>query len=205
MLNLGETFPNFVAPSTQGLLDIYAHLGNSWGVIFSHPADYTPVCTTEIARMAQLFKQFEQRNVKPIVLSIDTVDDHKAWVEDVQKVSGCEVKFPLVGDETGNIAESIGMLDKSQDKRVTVRGVFVIDPEKKVKATICYPTSTGRNFDEIIRLIDSLQLTTLRPEVVTPVDWQVGGELIVKPGCEIEGCTTVQLPSGKGYLRYVKQ
>ncbi|KAI1295657.1 Peroxiredoxin-6 [Halotydeus destructor] len=205
MLNLGETFPNFVAPSTLGGLDFYEYLGSSWGMVFSHPADYTPVCTTEIARMSQLHKEFEKRNVKAICLSIDTVEDHTGWVEDVKKVSGCQVPFPIVGDEKGTVAEQIGMLDKSTDKRVTVRGVFVLDPEKKVKAVICYPTSTGRNFDEIIRLIDSLQLTAQRPDVVTPVDWKQGGDLIVKPGCQVEGATTVELPSGKDYLRYVKQ
>jgi alkyl hydroperoxide reductase subunit AhpC len=205
MLNLGETFPNFTASSTLGDLDFYEYLGNDWGVVFSHPADFTPVCTTELGRMAQLAKEFAARNVKTICLSIDTVGDHHGWVEDVKKVSGCQVPFPLVADTNGEISEKVGMLDKSVDKKVTVRAVFVLGPDKVVKAVICYPASTGRNFDEILRLIDSLQLTAARPDVVTPVDWKVGGDLIVKPGCEIAGCTSVELPSGKNYLRYVKQ
>jgi len=205
MLNLGDTFPNFAAQSTLGNLDLYEYLGTSWGVIFSHPSDYTPVCTTELARMAQLVKEFDQRNVKTVCISVDSVQDHEGWVGDIKKVSGCQVPFPLVADEKGEIASRVGMLDATRDKRVTVRGVFVLDPEKKVKAVICYPASTGRNFDEILRLIDSLQLTAARPDVVTPVDWKVGGDLIVKPGATIEGSTSVDLPSGKDYLRFIKQ
>jgi 1-Cys peroxiredoxin 6 len=204
MLNLGEDFPNFTGPSTLGPLDLYEYLGSDWGLILSHPADFTPVCTTEIGRLAQLQKEFVARNVKVLVLSVDTVEDHEKWVEDVKKFSGCEVPFPLVGDDKGEISKKVGMLDKMQDKMVTVRGVFVVDPDKKVKATICYPASTGRNFDEVLRLIDSLQLTATRKDVVTPVDWKVGGDLIVRPGHEIEGSNTVELPSGKSYLRFTK-
>lgn len=184
--------------------DFYEYLGSSWGLVFSHPADYTPVCTTELSRMAQLYKELEKRDVKAICISVDSVKDHEGWVCDIKKVSGCQVPFPLVGDENGDISGKIGLLEAGVDKKVTVRGVFVISPEKKVKAVICYPTSTGRNMDEIIRLIDSLQLTTARPDVVTPVDWKVGGDLIVKPGATVEGSTTVEVPSGKDYLRYVK-
>lgn len=135
---------------------------------------------------------------------MDSLTDHEQWVGDVKHVSGCQVPFPLIADEKGEIAKTLGLLDESVDKRVTVRGVFIIDPEKKVKAVICYPTSAGRNFDEVLRLIDSLQLTTKRPDVVTPVDWKSGGDVIVKPGCSIDGSTSVELPSGKDYLRYVK-
>jgi len=204
MLNLGEDFPNFTGPSTEGLLDLYEYLGSNWGLVLSHPKDFTPVCTTEIARLAQLEKEFTKRGVKILVLSVDKVEDHVNWVEDVKKYSGCNVPFPLVGDANGEISKMVGMLDKGQDKMVTVRGVFVIDPQKKVKAIICYPASTGRNFDEVLRLIDSLQLTATRKDVVTPVDWKVGGDVIVKPGCEIEGAKVVDLPSGKCYLRFTK-
>jgi len=204
MLNLGETFPNFTAPSTLGSLDFYEYLGSSWGLVFSHPADFTPVCTTELAKMAQMAKEFDKRNVKPICISVDSVQDHEGWVGDIKKVSGCQVPFPLVGDEKGEISSKIGLLEAGVDKRITVRGVFVLDPQKKVKAVICYPTSTGRNMDEILRLIDSLQLTASRPDVVTPVNWKDGDDLIVKPGANVEGSTTVELPSGKEYLRYVK-
>lgn len=204
MLNLGETFPNYKGPSTQGTIDIYEYFGNSWGILFSHPADYTPVCTTEISRMAQLTQDFKKRNVKVLCLSIDKLEDHNGWVTDVEKVAGCTVPFPLVADESGEYSEKIGMLDKGQDKRITVRGVFVIDPEKKIKAIICYPASTGRNFDEILRLVDSLQLTNERKDIVTPVDWKQGGDVLVKPGSEVQGANKVDLPSGKSYLQFVK-
>lgn len=206
MLNLGETFPNFVAPSTMGEIDFYKYLGDSWGVVMSHPADFTPVCTTEIGRMAQLADDFEKRDVKTICLSIDSVEDHEGWVEDVKKISGCPgVPFPLVADKDGEISTKVGMLDKSVNKKITVRGVFVVNPDKKIKAVICYPTSAGRNFDEVLRLIDSLQLSHKRPDVVTPCEWKVGDDLIVNPDFNIEGATTVELPSGKSYMRYVKQ
>jgi len=206
MLNLGETFPNFVAPSTQGELDLYEFFGDSWGVVMCHPADFTPVCTTELGRMAQLDDDFQKRNVKTICLSVDSVQDHDEWVEDIKKVSQCpRIPFPIVGDKDGAVAEKIGMLDKSiANKKITCRGVFVLNPEKQVKAVICYPAATGRNFAELIRCIDSLQLTAARPEVVTPVGWRLGDELIVNPDFESpEGARTVDIPSGKNYMRYI--
>jgi len=204
MLNLGETFPNLKASTTIGDIDLYEYIGNNWAILCSHPADFTPVCTTEIGRMSQLSKEFEKRNVKVLIISCDSVSDHKSWVKDVNKFSGCEVTFPLIGDENGIIANKIGMLDMGADKMQTVRSVFVIGPDKKVKATINYPASTGRNFDEIIRLIDSLQLTASRGNVVTPADWKVGGDVLVRPGNEMENAVPIELPSGKNYLKFVK-
>jgi alkyl hydroperoxide reductase subunit AhpC len=204
MLNLGETFPDFKAESTCGPIDLYEYLGNDWGLIFSHPSDFTPVCTTEIGRLSQLTKEFDRRNVKVLLISCDSVEDHNSWLKDVTHYSGCKVPFPLIGDQNGQIANKIGMLDMGADKMVTVRAVFVIGPDKKVKAIISYPASTGRNMDEILRLIDSLQLTASRANIVTPVDWKVGGDLLVKPGNEIEGSVPVELPSGKNYLKIVK-
>jgi len=204
MLNLGTTFPNFSFDSTEGKHDFYEYLGDSWGILFSHPADYTPVCTTEIARLAQLRKEFDARNVKVMCISVDSVDDHLGWREDVKKYSGCEVPFPLIADVTGEISTKIGMLEEGGDKMQTVRAVFVIGPDKKVKAIISYPTSCGRNFDEVLRLIDSLQLTAANPSIVTPVDWKKGGDVIVKPGAEVEGAQVIDLPSGRPYLKFLK-
>jgi len=204
MLNLGETFPDFKAESTAGAISLYDYLGDNWALILSHPKDFTPVCTTEVGRLSQLSSEFAKRNVKVLLISCDSVDDHNLWAQDVSQYSGCKVPFPIIGDESGQIAHRIGMLDMGADKTITVRAVFVISPDKKVKAIISYPASTGRNMDEILRLIDSLQLTAKRTDVVTPVDWKVGGDLIVKPGANIEGQTVIGLPSGKDYLKFVK-
>jgi len=204
MLNLGETFPNFSGQSTVGPIDLYEYLGDNWGLVLSHPKDFTPVCTTEIGRLSKLSKEFEKRKVKVLLISCDSVDDHKVWAEDVKHYSGCQVPYPIIGDEKGIIANSVGMLDAGADKMITVRAVYVIGTDKKVKAIISYPASTGRNMDEVLRLIDSLQLTASRQNVVTPVDWKVGGDLIVKPGAQIDGQTVVELPSGKDYLKFIK-
>ncbi|CAG2170530.1 unnamed protein product [Oppiella nova] len=204
MLNLGEIFPDVSSQSTAGAINLYEYLGDNWALVLSHPKDFTPVCTTEIARLAQLRPEFERRGVKVVLISCDSVDDHNAWAQDVAHYCGSQVPYPIIGDESGQIANRLGMLDKDSDKMVTVRAVFVIGPDKKVKAIISYPASTGRNMDEILRLIDSLQLTAKRTDVVTPVDWKVGGDLIVKPGANIEGQTVIGLPSGKDYLKFVK-
>jgi len=204
MLNLGETFPDVRAESTVGAIGLYDYLGDNWGLVLSHPKDFTPVCTTEIARLSQLAEEFDRRGVKVVLISCDSVDDHNLWAQDVSHYCGSKVPFPIIGDQSGQIATQIGMLDKDSDKMVTVRAVFVIGTDKKVKAIISYPASTGRNMDEILRLIDSLQLTAKRTNVVTPVDWKVGGDLIVKPGANIEGQTVIDLPSRKDYLKFVK-
>jgi len=204
MLNLGVTFPNFDVETTLGKINLHEFLADSWGLICSHPADFTPVCTTEIARMAQLTKETEKRNVKVCFLSCDPVDSHKEWVKDIEAYSGCKVPFPIIDDANNSISALVGMNEEGLDKFQTVRGVFVLDPQKKVRATICYPTQVGRNFDEVIRLIDALQLTSNNSEIVTPAGWKDGDEVLVKPGCEGTGARVSQLPSGKEYLRFTK-
>lgn len=202
MLNLGVEFPNFEVNTTLGKLKLHEYFGDSWGLLCSHPADFTPVCTTEIARMAQLVKETDKRNVKVAFLSCDPVDSHKEWIKDIEQFSGCKVPFPIIDDEDNKISGQVGMNEVGLDKFQTVRGVFVIAPNKKVRATLCYPTQVGRNFDEVIRLIDALQLTTKDTEIVTPAGWKEGDEVLVKPGCEGTGARVEKLPSGKEYLRF---
>lgn len=202
MLNLGVEFPNFDINTTLGKLNLHEFLGDSWALICSHPADFTPVCTTEIARMAQLVKETEKRNVKVCFLSCDPVESHKEWIKDIEAYSGCKVPFPIIDDDNNSISKQVGMNEEGLDKFQTVRGVFVLDPSKKVRATLCYPTQVGRNFSEIIRLIDALQLTAKNSEVVTPANWEQGKEVLVKPGCEGTGAKVTKLPSGKEYLRF---
>lgn len=205
-MNLGSTVPNFEAHTTQGDFRFYDYVGDNWAIVFSHPMDFTPVCTTEIKRMAELQSEFNRRKVKILVLSIDTVDDHLAWLNDVNHYGQVEVRFPLIGDERGDIARELGILDSDTidfERLQTVRSVLFIGPDRKVKALISYPPSTGRNFDEILRVIDSLQLTATHKGIVTPADWKVGEDVLVKPGAAIEGAESVALPSGKNYLQYV--
>lgn len=204
MLNLGVEFPNFEVNTTIGKFKLHDFLGDSWALICSHPADFTPVCTTEIARMAQLVKETDARNVKVCFLSCDPVESHKEWVKDIEEYSGCKVGFPIIDDDKNEISAKVGMNEEGLDKFQTVRGVFVLDPKKKVRATICYPTTVGRNFDEVIRLIDALQLTTKNTEVATPAGWKQGDEVLVKPGCEGTGAKIRQMPSGKEYMRFTK-
>lgn len=204
MLNLGVVFPNFDVNTTLGKINLHEFLGDSWGLICSHPADFTPVCTTEIARMAQLVKETEKRNVKVCFLSCDPVESHREWVKDIEAYSGCKVPFPIIDDDNNNISKLVGMNEEGLDKFQTVRGVFILDPSHKVRATLCYPTQVGRNFSEIIRLIDALQLTVRNTEVVTPANWEEGQEVLVKPQCEGTGARVEALPSGKPYLRFTK-
>lgn len=204
MLNLGADFPDFEVNTTLGKFKLHGYLGDSWALICSHPADFTPVCTTEIARMAQLVKEAEKRDVKVCFLSCDPVESHKEWVSDIEAYSGCKVPFPIIDDANNSIARQVGMYEEGVDKFQTVRTVFVLNPEKKVRAILSYPTQVGRNFDEIIRLIDALQLTAKNSEIVTPAGWNEGDEVLVKPGCEGTGARVTQLPSGKEYLRFTK-
>jgi peroxiredoxin 6 len=206
MLHLGQTFPNFEGQSTLGKFDLYQYLGNSWGLLVSHPKDFTPVCTTELSRLANLQTEFTKRNVKTMVISVDSVEDHQSWSKDIEHYSKSKVEFPLIGDPKADLARKLGLLDAESGDRFTVRAVVIISPNKKVKATICYPASSGRNFDEILRLIDSLQITTKHQDLVTPVDWKVGQEMIVHPGVETPAnARVVELPSDKDYLRFVQQ
>lgn len=204
MLNLGVEFPNFQVETTLGSFKLHDFIGDSWALICSHPADFTPVCTTEIARMAQLVKETDARNVKVCFLSCDELDSHKEWVKDIEAYSGCKVPFPIIADLENKISGQVGMNEEGLDKFQTVRGVFVLDPSKKVRATICYPTQVGRNFDEVMRLIDALQLTEKNREIVTPAGWTQGCNVLVKPGCEGTGAEVAKLPSGKEYLRFQK-
>ncbi|XP_051868283.1 peroxiredoxin-6 [Pristis pectinata] len=219
-INLGDTFPNFEANTTEGKIKFHDWLGDSWGILFSHPADYTPVCTTELGLMAKMIPEFEKRNVKVIALSIDSVQDHQGWSQDINAYIGREpvqkLPFPIIADEKRELAVQLGMLDpaeKSKDASLwTARAVFVVGPDKKMKLSILYPATTGRNFDEILRVIDSLQLTACK-KVATPVNWKVGGECMILPNISSEEATqlfpksfrTEKLPSSKNYMRFTPQ
>lgn len=179
-IRLGDTVPNFQAESTAGPIDLYEYLGDQWGVLFSHPADYTPVCTTELGRTALLKDEFAKRNVKVLAVSVDPLDKHKGWVNDINETQHCTVDFPILADESRNIAGLYDMIHPNASETFTVRSLFVIGPDKKLKLSINYPASTGRNFHEVLRVIDSLQLTA-KHSVATPADWQQGDKVIVVP------------------------
>ncbi len=206
-LQLGDTAPNFTANSTIGTINLHEYLGNSWGVLFSHPADYTPVCTTELGRTAQLQPQFEAKNVKVLALSVDGVESHQSWVNDINETQQTTVNFPIIADEDKVISNLYGMLHPNASATLTVRSLFVIGPDKLIKLMIVYPASTGRNFVEILRVIDSLQLTA-NYKVATPADWQHGDKVIVVPAVSTEDAIA-RFPKGvdivKPYLRYTPQ
>lgn len=205
-IRLGDVAPDFTANSTAGVIKFHEWLGDSWGVLFSHPKDFTPVCTTELGRVAALKPEFDKRNVKVAGLSVDSVEDHKRWAGDIEETQGTALNFPLLEDPERTISEAYDMIHPNANNTLTVRSVFVIGPDKKVKLTLTYPASTGRNFDEILRAIDSLQLTA-HHQVATPVDWKHGQDVIIVPGLSNEeaekkfpGFTTV-----KPYLRTTPQ
>jgi alkyl hydroperoxide reductase subunit AhpC len=206
-LRLGDDAPNFQAESTEGDVDLYDYLGDSWGVLFSHPADFTPVCTTELGEFAKRKGEFDQRGVKLIGLSVDPLESHKGWAPDIKDVRGTALNFPLVADPDRKVAELYDMIHPSMNEQVTVRSVFVIGPDKKVKLIITYPQTTGRNIDEILRVVDSLQLTA-KHSVSTPVDWKSGDEVIIAGSVSAEQAKA-KFPEGfraeKPYLRWVKQ
>lgn len=206
-LLLGDTAPDFEADTTIGHINFYKWLGNSWGVLFSHPKDYTPVCTTELGETAKLKREFEKRGVKIIGLSVDSVQDHQGWKSDIEQTQGAKVDFPMIADPEMNIANLYGMIHPHASDRFTVRSVFVIDPHKKVRLTLNYPASAGRNFQEILRVIDSLQLTD-KYKVATPVNWQEGEDVIIVPSVSNEEAKKL-FPAGwkevKPYLRIVPQ
>lgn len=207
MLRLGDIAPNFTAQTSEGELDFYEYLGNSWGVLFSHPADYTPVCTTELGRTASLKSEFEKRNVKVMALSVDTVESHQGWIKDINETQGVEVNFPIIADKDKTISEAYGMMHPNASATLTVRSLFVIAPDKTVKLMITYPASTGRNFTEILRVIDSLQLTA-NYSVATPADWKDGEDCVVVPAIKTEDIPA-KFPKGfteiKPYLRMTPQ
>lgn len=177
-LRLGDEAPDFEQDSSEGRIRFHEWLGKSWGVLFSHPADFTPVCTTELGRVAALRDEFEKRNTKVIALSVDTVDSHQRWASDISETQGVDLNFPIIGDSDRKVADLYGMIHPNASNTLTVRSVFIIGPDKKVKLTLTYPASTGRNFDEILRALDSLQLTS-RHRVATPVDWRDGDDVII--------------------------
>lgn len=179
-LRLGDTAPDFTQDSTAGKLNLYEYMGNSWCVFFSHPADYTPVCTTELGRTAALKAEFGKRNCKVLALSVDPVEAHKGWIADINETQQTEVDFPIIADHDRKVSELYDMIHPNADATHTVRSVFLIDSNKKIRTTITYPPSTGRNFDEILRVLDSLQLTD-KHGVATPVDWMPGQECVILP------------------------
>lgn len=220
-LNLGDEFPNFTAKATDdeaGEKKFHDRIGNGWAILFSHPADYTPVCTTELARVVKLLDEFKKRNCKVFALSCDDVASHKGWAEDVMgfaEQAGKPLPYPIFADEKRELAKKLGMVDPDEKDAkgmpVTCRAVFVIGPDKKVKLSILYPATTGRNFDEILRVLDSLQLTATK-KVATPVDWKMGDKCMVIPSVKEEEARslfpdhqTIKVTSGKEYLRMTPQ
>lgn len=205
-LRLGDTAPDFEVDTTDGKLKFHDWLGSSWGILFSHPKDFTPVCTTELGRVAKLKPEFDKRGVKVIGLSVDPIEDHHAWVGDIKDTQGVALNFPLIADPDRKVATAYDMIHPNASETVTVRSVFVIGPDKKVKLTLTYPASTGRNFDELLRIVDSLQLTA-KHKLATPADWKKGDEVIIVPSVKDEEAKTL-FPEGwraeKPYLRYVK-
>jgi len=206
-LRLGDTAPNFKAQTTAGAIDFHEWLGNSWGVLFSHPADFTPVCTTELGKTAMLKEEFAKRNVKVLAVSVDPMDKHLQWIGDINETQHCDVQFPLVADEDRTVANLYDMIHPNASETFTVRSLFVIGPDKKIKLMITYPASTGRNFAEVLRVIDSLQLTA-NYSLATPADWKHGEDLIVVPAVSTEDAIK-KFPKGvkvvKPYLRYTPQ
>jgi len=207
-LRLGDTAPDFEQDTNLGAIRFHEWLGTSWGVLFSHPADFTPVCTTELGRVARLAREFERRNVRVIALSVDTVERHRAWINDINETQHADVLFPLIADPDRHVAELYDMIHPNADSTHTVRSVFVIDPQKKVRLILTYPASTGRNFDELIRVIDSLQLTDTH-SVATPVNWRQGEDVIIVPSLQDPELLKRKFPRGyqaiKPYLRVTPQ
>jgi len=206
-LQLGDTVPDFDADTTQGPIRFHEFIGDGWALLFSHPKDFTPVCTTELGAFAKRKAEFDKRGVKIIGLSVDPVADHKRWAEDIRETQGTALNFPVIGDADRKIADTYGMIHPKANDTLTVRSVFVIGPDKKVKLTLTYPASTGRNVDEILRVIDSLQLTA-KHQVATPVDWKQGGDVIIVPSLSDDEAKR-RFPQGwkslKPYLRVVAQ
>ena len=206
-LRLGDKVPDFTQDSTQGPIHLYDWMGDGWAVLFSHPADFTPVCTTELGMVAALKPEFDKRNVKVIGLSVDPVDSHEKWAEDIAETQGSKLNFPLLADADRKVAQLYDMIHPSADSTATVRSVFIIDPKKKLRLTLTYPAPTGRNFDELLRVIDSLQLTD-NEKVATPANWQDGDDVVILPTIPNEEADKL-FPKGykelKPYLRMTPQ
>jgi alkyl hydroperoxide reductase subunit AhpC len=207
-LRLGDTAPDFTQESSEGTISFHEYLGDSWGVLFSHPADFTPVCTTELGRVAKLKKEFDKRNVKVIGLSVDPTDSHDRWIQDINETQKTTMNFPVIADHNRKVSQLYDMIHPNADDTMTVRSVFVIGPDKKIKLVITYPASTGRNFDEVLRVIDSLQLTA-NYGVATPVDWKYGEDVVIAPAIQDKEELKAKFPKGytvvKPYLRITPQ
>lgn len=207
-LRLGDTAPNFQQQSSEGPIDLYEYLGQHWGILFSHPADYTPVCTTELGYTAKLHDEFSKRDVKAIALSVDDVESHQGWIQDINQTQGTTVNFPILADQDRKVSELYGFLHPNASETTTVRSLVIIDPNKKVRLIITYPASTGRNFNEILRVIDSLQLTD-HYKVATPANWQQGDDVVIVPSLKDEDELKQRFPKGytavKHYLRLTPQ
>jgi alkyl hydroperoxide reductase subunit AhpC len=206
-IRLGDEAPDFTAETTEGQISFHEWIGDGWAILFSHPADYTPVCTTELGTVAKLKPEFDKRKVKVMGLSVDPVDSHKGWIDDINETQGTSVNFPIVADPDRKVADLYDMIHPNALDNLTVRSVFVIGPDKKVKLTLTYPASTGRNFDEILRIIDSLQLTA-NYSVATPANWKDGDDCIVVPALSDEDAAA-KFPKGfekvRPYLRVTPQ
>ena len=207
-LRLGDTAPNFQQQSSAGLIDFYEFLGDSWGILFSHPADYTPVCTTELGFTAKLKDEFQQRNVKAIALSVDDVESHHGWIADINETQNTSVNFPIIADQDRKVSTLYDFIHPNASETLTVRSLVIIDPNKKVRLIITYPASTGRNFNEILRVVDSLQLTD-HHKVATPANWQHGDDVVIVPSLKDEAEIAQRFPKGykavKPYLRLTPQ
>ncbi|MDZ4747462.1 MAG: peroxiredoxin [Saprospiraceae bacterium] len=206
-IRLGDIAPNFQAETNEGPIDFYEFLGDSWGLLFSHPADFTPVCTTELGQTAKLKKEFEKRNVKVLALSVDGAASHNVWIKDINETQHTTVNFPIIADEDKKVAQLYDMIHPNATEKTTVRSVFIIGPDKKIKLTLTYPASTGRNFAEILRVIDSLQLTA-NHSVATPANWVDGEDVVILPSIP-DADIPVKFPKGathiKPYLRMTPQ
>lgn len=207
-LHIGSTAPDFTADTTQGKIEFHEWAGDSWVVLFSHPADYTPVCTTELGMVAKMKPEFEKRNAKTIALSVDPVDSHNGWVGDIEETQDVKMNYPIVADPDMTVSRAYDMLHEECDPKVTVRSVYFIDPNKKVRATITYPPSAGRNFDEVLRLLDSMQLTDSH-QVATPANWKDGEDVVIVPSLKDPAVLKEKFPKGyqelKPYLRMTPQ
>jgi len=207
-LRLGDTAPDFQQESSEGIINFYDFLGDSWGILFSHPADYTPVCTTELGYTAKLKDEFTKRNVKAIALSVDDVKSHKGWINDINETQNTTVNFPIIADKDRKVSELYDFIHPNASETLTVRSLVIIDPNKKVRLIITYPASTGRNFNEVLRVVDSLQLTD-KHKVATPANWQQGEDVVIVPSLKDEEEIKQRFPKGyktvKPYLRLTPQ
>ena len=205
-LRLGDEAPNFTTETTEGKINFHEWLGNGWGILFSHPKDFTPVCTTELGYMARIMPEFKKRNVKIIAVSVDPLESHKGWINDINETQNCTVSYPLIADPEKKVAQLYDMIHPNAMDNLTVRSVYVIGPDKKIKLMITYPASTGRNFDELLRVVDSLQLTA-KHKLATPVNWKQGDDCIITPAVSDADANSMfpGYRAVKPYLRYTPQ